>query len=89
MLFRMVPKHINGREQSTLLEVNKVHTGSEQSTLRFVTVLFRMVPKPQNTSECFEANKTAYECFQVTLSSRKKQVFSLEIASFFWLFLLT
>ena len=25
--------YINGREQSTLLEVNKVHTGSEQSTL--------------------------------------------------------
>ena len=38
------------------------------------------------TSECLEANKTAYKCFQITLSSRKKQVFSLEIASFFGYF---
>ncbi|MCO4580039.1 hypothetical protein Si070_01709 [Streptococcus infantarius subsp. infantarius] len=42
--------YINGREQSTLLEVNKVHTGSEQSTLLEVNKVHRINTNNINTN---------------------------------------
>ena len=75
MLFRMVPKLPSGCR----LVAKWLSFGCQVSCCYAIS-------NGSKTSECLEANKTAYKCFQITLSSRKKQVFSLEIASFFGYF---
>ena len=60
--------YINGREQSTLLEVNKVHTGSEQSTLLEVNKVHAINTNNINTNISILSNQQQEEVDEIRKS---------------------
>ena len=60
--------YINGREQSTLLEVNKVHTGSEQSTLLEVNKVHAINTNNINTNISRLSNQQQEEVDEIRKS---------------------
>ena len=60
--------YINGREQSTLLEVNKVHTGSEQSTLLEVNKVHAINTNNINTNISRLSNQQQVEVDEIRKS---------------------
>lgn len=60
--------YINGREQSTLLEVNKVHTGSEQNTLLEVNKVHAINTNNINTNISRLSNQQQEEVDEIRKS---------------------